>query len=152
MNRYAWQLIFLLLLLVAIGAGKNLAKAGSPITATGSTTTSAASGSSGVLGLAAVQTACIQNFDLRNWLTFDTVSGAYTFTGCTPGQFNLSGTGTVRIVGGVAFLTDNKPDRRVSAFFNLSQGTGHATVSVLIAPGTFQTLSINGVFGAPCTC
>jgi hypothetical protein len=155
MDRYAWQLLLLIALLGLIGLGKNLARASSSdklgLASTKAVVTSG-SGSGGILGLGAAQSACLQNPGGNDWLTFDTGSGAYTFTGCNPGEFTLSGTGTVRTVNGVAVLMDTKPDRRVVAYFFLNQGTGHATVTQILAGGVFHTLSINSPAGQPCVC
>jgi hypothetical protein len=148
MNRYAWQLSLLLVMLAAIGTVKNLVKAGNHR----GMARVAVSGAGGVLGLPAAQTACLQNPGGNDWLTFDTGSGVYTFTGCNPGEFTLSGTGTVKTVNGVVFLTDLKPDRKVTASFNLGTLTGHATVSMITSPGMSQTLSINSALGQPCVC
>jgi hypothetical protein len=152
MNRYAWQLLLLVTLLALIAAGKNLARTGAsnpaPTAPIGGWT------STGMAGLgAAAQSAVLVGSGQSICLTFDTGSGAYTFKGCVPGGFNLSGTGTVQTFGNVVVLTDNKPDRRVSAFFMLNTQSGHATVTDARFPGIFNTLSIfTSVPSPPCKC
>ena len=81
-----------------------------------------------------------------------TQAGDYSFKNCTTGQ-TLTGTGTVRIVNNVLMLTDNRPDRRISASFFLNQLTGSATITLIPAPGIFQTTRINDtVPNASCSC
>jgi|SRR5262245_3186754 len=150
MNRYAWQLLLLVTLLALIAAGKNLARTG----ASGPNPPVTTATSSGLIGLgAAAQSAVLVGSGQSICLTFDTGSGAYSFKGCVAGGFNLTGTGTVQTIGNVVVLTDNKPDRRVSAFFFVNTQTGHATVTKIPFPGTFNTLSIQQTFpGLPCGC
>jgi len=153
MNRYAWQLLLLVTLLALIAAGKNLARTGA--SNPGPSAPVAGTSSTGALGLgAAAQTALLVGSGQSICLTFDTGSGAYTFKGCVAGGFNLTGTGTVQTIGNVVVLTDNKPDRRVSAFFFLNTQTGHATVTDIPFPGTFNTLSIftSAFPSPPCGC
>jgi len=152
MNRYAWQLRLLVILLALIAAGKNLARTGASSPGPTAPVT-AATGVFVPASGAAAQTALLVGSGQSICLTFDTGSGAYTFKGCVPGGFNLSGTGTVQTIGNVVVLTDNKPDRRVSAFFMLNTQSGHATVTDIPFPGTFNTLSVfTSVPSPPCGC
>jgi hypothetical protein len=152
MNRYAWQLLLLVTLLALIAAGKNLSRTGASNAAP--TGPVAAAANTGALPLgAAAQSAVLVGSGQSICLTFDTGSGAYTFKGCVPGGFNLSGTGTIQTIGNVVVLTDNKSDRKVSAFFLLNTQSGHATVTDIPFPGTFNTLSIFTSFPSPpCGC
>jgi len=153
MNRYAWQLLLLVILLALIAAGKNLARTGASNPGPTAPVTAAATGAFVPALGAAAQTALLVGSGQSICLTFDTGSGAYTFKGCVPGGFNLSGTGTVQTIGNVVVLTDNKPDRRVSAFFMLNTQSGHATVTDIPFPGTFNTLSVFTSFPSPpCGC
>src|SRR5262245_34245367 len=150
MSRYAWQLLLLVTLLALIAAGKNLARTGASNPGNlGSSNAAPATvaSTSSMLGLAAAaQTAVLVNAGQSVCLTFDTGTAAYTFKACIPGGFTLTGTGTVQTVANVAVLTDNKPDRRVQAYFYLNQGTGHASVTQILFPGIFNSLSINSTF------
>ena len=155
MNRYAWQLLLLVTLLALIAAGKNLARTGAGnstgLSANKTAVTTSTAGN--MLGLAAAQTAVLVNAGQSVCLTFDTMTAAYTFNACIPGGFTLTGTGTVQTIGGVAVLNDNKPDRRVQAFFYLNQGTGHASVTKIPTAGIFNSLSISSPFPNPtCGC
>jgi len=79
-------------------------------------------------------------------------SGAYTFKNCATGE-TLTGTGTVRIVNNVLMLTDNRPDRRVTASYYLNQLNGSAIVTLIPAPGVYQTTRIiDTVPNASCSC
>ncbi len=145
MKRYGWQLLLLIGLLALIGAGKSLTKAGvrAPHSSSSSNLTAGAAPVLSATLVAPGQSVC---------LTFDTASAAYTFKACIPGGFNLSGTGIVQTVNNVAVLTDNKPDRRVIAYFQLNQLTGHATVTQIPAPGIFNSLSIVSTNPNPPAC
>ncbi|MGH9763274.1 MAG: hypothetical protein ACREAC_20795, partial [Blastocatellia bacterium] len=64
-----------------------------------------------------------------------------------------SGTGTVTNAGGIITLTDSKPDRRISAGFNPGQRTGRANVTLILAPGVYQMITINQTNpNAVCAC
>jgi len=154
MNRYAWQLLLLVTLLALIAAGKNLARTGATSPGLSANESAATPSTAGhLLGLAAAQTAVLVNAGQSVCLTFDTGTAAYTFKACIPGGFTLTGTGTVQTIGGVAVLSDNKPDRRVQAFFYLNQGTGHASVTKIPTAGIFNSLSISSPFPNPtCGC
>jgi len=76
-------------------------------------------------------------------LRWNSITGDYLFTHLGRAGFTLSGRGTVNNAGGTRVLTDFKADRRISATFFLSQLTGRATITVLVAPGVYQTFVIN---------
>ncbi|MGH9762963.1 MAG: hypothetical protein ACREAC_19235, partial [Blastocatellia bacterium] len=84
---------------------------------------------------------CLEDDSSGNLLQFDSTTGAYQFTRCNDG-FVLTGKGTVRLVNSVLALTDSKPDRRISASFLTNQLTGHATITIVLSGGTYQTISI----------
>jgi len=76
-------------------------------------------------------------------LQWNSNTGDYLFKHCGPGAFTLVGKGTVALVNNIRTLTDIKSDRRISASFNLGQLTGRATLTLLVAPGVYQTFVIN---------
>jgi hypothetical protein len=76
-------------------------------------------------------------------LRWNSGTGDYVFTHLGINGFTLSGRGTASVVNNTRVLTDFKPDRRISAMFLLGQLTGRATISVLVAPGVYQTFVIN---------
>src|SRR5262249_24280824 len=103
------------------------------------------------LGLGATPQACLRDNTSPITLIL-TQTGDYTFNNCVTGQ-TLSATGTVRIVNNVLTLTDTRPDRRISANFFLNQLTGSATITLIPAPGVYQTTRINDtVPNASCSC
>ncbi|HKV38203.1 MAG TPA: HYR domain-containing protein [Blastocatellia bacterium] len=75
-------------------------------------------------------------------LSFNPQTGDYTFTRCGPGGFTITGTGTVRTVGGMIILTASQPGRKVTASFLPGQMTGKASITLNPAPGSFQTFTI----------
>jgi len=76
-------------------------------------------------------------------IAWNSVTGDYLFTHAGSNGFTLTGKGTASVVNSVRTLTDFKADRRISAMFLLTQLTGRATITVLIAPGVYQTFVIN---------
>ena len=95
---------------------------------------------------------CIQDNSSGDTFRFSSQTGAYLYTRCRD-KFTLTGTGMVRAVGGVASLTDSKPDRRVNASFLLGQLTGRASITLIPAPGVYQTILVNDTNPyATCTC
>jgi hypothetical protein len=76
-------------------------------------------------------------------LQWNSNTGDYLFKHCGPGAFTLVGKGTVALVNNIRTLTDIKSDRRISANFNLGQLTGRATLTLLVAPGVYQTFIIS---------
>jgi hypothetical protein len=76
-------------------------------------------------------------------LEWNSGTGDYVFTHPGSNGFTLKGKGTASLVNGTRTLTDFKADRRITASFLLSQLTGRATITVLIAPGVWQTFVIN---------
>src|SRR5262249_15126049 len=96
--------------------------------------------------------ACLKDNTTGNLLQWNTVTGQYVFTRCSDG-FTLTGAGVVKIVNGIATLTDSKPDRRVSAGRNLGQQTGSAIISFQYAQGVWASFRINATNpGAVCAC
>ena len=95
---------------------------------------------------------CIQDNSSGDTFRFSSQTGAYLYTRCRD-NFTLTGTGIVRVVGGVASLTDSKPDRRINAAFLLGQLTGRASITLIPAPGVYQTILVNDTNPyATCTC
>ena len=97
-------------------------------------------------------TSCLRDNTTGSVLTWDNMTGAYTFSTCT--GFTLSGTGTVQSQNSIILLKDKQPDRNVSAGFNTGQRTGSAIIYVLIAPGTWKVHRIYDTtsFGNVCAC
>jgi hypothetical protein len=99
----------------------------------------------------AIAAFCITDDRTHDNLSFS-AGGAYTFTRCKDG-FTLSGTGTVRMVGSIAVLTDKKSDRLIKAGFLTNQKTGRANVTLIIGKGIFQTITVNQTNpNAACSC
>jgi hypothetical protein len=96
---------------------------------------------------------CLKDQGANNIIQIDPSTGNYKFMSCGTG-FTLSGTGTINVVNSVILLTDNEPDRRVSAGFFQGQATGRATVMAKASGGVWQTFSINDTtsFGTGCSC
>ena len=95
---------------------------------------------------------CIQDDRTGDTLQFNSQTGSYTYTRCRDG-FTLSGTGSVFSFSGISMLSDSKPDRRLSAGFNIGQLTGRATITLILAPGIFQTITLNQTNPhATCVC
>ena len=97
-------------------------------------------------------TSCLRDNTRGFVLTWDNMTGAYTFSTCA--GFTLAGTGTVQSQSGIIMLRDRQPDRSVSAGFNTGQRTGSATIYVLQAPGSWRVYTIYDTtsFGNVCSC
>jgi len=103
------------------------------------------------VGLGAAPVFCLRDNNSPLILEL-TQTGDYFFKNCATGQ-TLSGTGTVRLVNSVLMLTDNRPDRRITATYYLNQLNGSALITLIPAPGVFQTTRIvDTVPGASCSC
>jgi hypothetical protein len=95
---------------------------------------------------------CIQDNISGDTFRFSSQTGAYLYTRCRD-KFTLTGIGMVRVASGVASLTDNKPDRRINASFLLGQLTGRANITLIPAPGVYQTIVVNDTNPyATCKC
>jgi hypothetical protein len=95
---------------------------------------------------------CIQDDFTHDIFRFNTQTGAYVYIRCRD-KFTLTGTGMVRIIGNIVTLTDNRTDRRISASLNTSQMTGRANITLIPAPGVFQTIVVNQTNPhATCVC
>jgi spore coat protein CotF len=95
---------------------------------------------------------CIQDDVTGDNLRFNSVTGAYTYTRCRD-KFTLSGTGTARLANGMLSLTDSRPDRKITAGLNTAQLTGRANITLILAPGIYQTITLNQTNPHPtCTC
>jgi uncharacterized repeat protein (TIGR01451 family) len=114
---------------------------------------------SNVCGMATTTSASLTAFDKclmddsgKLILQLNSATGDYKFIAC--GGITLSGKGTLRTVGNIVQLTDNRPDRHITAGFNLGQQTGSAVITLINAPGIYQTFHINDTktFGGGCTC
>jgi hypothetical protein len=84
---------------------------------------------------------CIQDDHTGDTLRFSSQTGAYVYTRCKD-KFTLSGTGSVKVVNNIVSLTDSRPDRKISAGFNLGQLTGTANVTLIIGPGMYEPISL----------
>jgi hypothetical protein len=94
---------------------------------------------------------CIQDDHTKDTFRFNSMTGQYVYTRCSDG-FTLTGTGTVSIVNGYIYITDNKPDRRINAAWSMATFTGRANV-ILIRPGITQTITVYDTNPHPtCTC
>ncbi|HKV41196.1 MAG TPA: hypothetical protein VJX67_18465, partial [Blastocatellia bacterium] len=151
MKRYLWQAVLFMSVLSVLAvvapsaAGRRIANAepGARRAVQPRSAASAPSAAVGVLGLAnqTGQTVCIQDNVTGNFITFDSGTGAYTFTTCTPPLLTLTGTGVISRVSGRIILVDVKPTQRVTAAFYTNQLTGKASVSI-ITSGTSRTFGI----------
>jgi 6-phosphogluconolactonase (cycloisomerase 2 family) len=96
---------------------------------------------------------CLRDNNTGDVFTFSSSTGAYQYTRCRDG-LTISGTGALRNVSGVLTLTDSESDRRVSGGFFMGQRTGRVTIVFMLAPGIWQTFTVNDTttFGAGCTC
>jgi len=122
------------------------------------TVTASATNSHGLTGMCSFTVTvtlldiCIQDNSSGDTFRFSSQTGAYLYTRCRD-KFTLTGTGMVRVVNGIASLTDSKPDRRISASFLLGQLTGRANITLIPAPGVYQTIVVNDTNPyATCTC
>ena len=100
------------------------------------------------------QTICLKDDSSLNFISWNTATGVYTVCAAAQGV-GTGGLGKVGLVNGIQTLTDNQPDRRISAGFFTGQLTGKATVVVRQAPGIWQTITIsdtNPVPPASCPC
>jgi spore coat protein CotF len=95
---------------------------------------------------------CIQDDVTGDNLRFNSVTGSYIYTRCRD-KFTLSGTGTARLAGGMLSLTDSRSDRKITAGLNTAQLTGRANITLILAPGIYQTITLNQTNPhATCTC
>jgi predicted outer membrane repeat protein len=84
---------------------------------------------------------CLKDNTTGNLFQWNSKTGQYQFTRCSD-NFTLSGTGTVALVNGIRTLTDRKPDRRISAGFNIGQLTGTAMVYLQVSQGVWQAFRV----------
>jgi hypothetical protein len=96
---------------------------------------------------------CLQDGGTGDFLQWNSTTGDYLFTHCGTNGFTLAGTGSARLANNTQSLSDNKPDRRISAGYLVNQLTGSATVIVIRAAGLTQTYHINQTNIHPtCVC
>jgi uncharacterized repeat protein (TIGR01451 family) len=96
---------------------------------------------------------CLRDDTTGNFIQFSSMTGDYRFMQCSGGSTTLLGTGTLTISGNVLTLQDFKTDRRISISFFTNTNTGHASLSILIAPGVWQSFTINDTNpNAVCAC
>jgi subtilisin-like proprotein convertase family protein len=96
---------------------------------------------------------CIQDDATGDFIQINSTTGAYSFTHCKAPMVTLTGTGTVKTVNSVLTLTDSKPDRKITAQFNLGQRTGSATITDIFAGGLSTTYHLNMVqLNHTCVC
>jgi hypothetical protein len=122
------------------------------------TVTASATGTSGLTGSCSftvtvnLLNGCIQDDITHDVFRFNTQTGAYVYTRCKD-KFTLTGTAMVRIIGSVISLIDNSPGRKVSATYLTNQITGRANITIILAPGVFQTIVVNQTNTHPtCVC
>jgi predicted outer membrane repeat protein len=84
---------------------------------------------------------CIQDDHTGDTFRFSSQTGAYLYTRCRD-KFTLSGTGSIKVVNNIVMLTDSRPDRKISAGFNLGQLTGRANVTLIIGPGMYVPITV----------
>jgi hypothetical protein len=95
---------------------------------------------------------CIQDDHTGDTLRFNSTTGQYAYTRCAD-KLTLTGTGVVRNTGGLTSLTDTQVDRRISALYNPGTLTGRANITLVIAPGVYQTIIVNQTNPHPtCAC
>jgi len=95
---------------------------------------------------------CIQDDRTGDTLRFNSTTGQYVYTRCVD-KFTLTGTGPVKNVGGLISLTDSQPDRRISTLYNPGTLTGRANITLVIAPGVYQTIVVSQTNPHPtCVC
>jgi hypothetical protein len=97
---------------------------------------------------------CLKDAPSGNILQWNSTTGDYQLTVCGGNGFMIAGRGRVGAVNGILSLTDNRPDRRVNAGLLIGQGTGSATIYVMIAQGVWQLfrLTSTGPVGGNCSC
>jgi hypothetical protein len=95
-------------------------------------------------------TICIQDDSNQNFLSFDSATGAYTFTSCL-GGVTLTGTGTVKIKGCTVTLEHITTDRRVTASADLCVQKGKASAQVLNPQRVF-TIADRNTSNNTCAC
>lgn len=95
---------------------------------------------------------CLMDDSTGDLLQFNSTTGDYQFTRCTDGS-TLTGTGVIRTINSIVYLTDSKPDRRISAGLLIGQLTGSATIIRIYAGGLSQTFRISDTNPHPtCAC
>jgi hypothetical protein len=84
---------------------------------------------------------CLQDDHTGDTFRFSSQTGTYVYTRCKD-KFTLSGTGSVKVINHIVFLTDSRPDRNIIANFNQGQLTGNAKVTLIIGPGMYQPIMV----------
>jgi len=96
---------------------------------------------------------CLQDDSTGDFLQWNSTTGDYLFTHCGSQGFMLAGKGTVSFVNNIRYLSDSKPDRRITAGLNMAQLTGRANITLIPAPGIYQTFVVNQTNPRPkCAC
>jgi len=95
---------------------------------------------------------CLQDDKGGAVLRLSSTTGDYVFTRCSD-SFTFSGRGSIRLSNSIVYLTDSRAEGRISAGFMTGQRTGRATITLAVAPGVYQTVSINSTDpNPPCEC
>ena len=122
------------------------------------TVTATAAGSNGLMAsctftvAVALLNECIQDDHSGDTFRFNSTTGQYVYTRCKD-KFTLTGTGIVSTSTGMANLTDSRSDRRISGGFNPGTLTGRANITLILAPGVYQTITVNQTNpSATCAC
>ena len=122
------------------------------------TVTATATGSNGLMGSctftvnATLLDKCIQDDHSGDTFRFNSTTGQYVYTRCKD-KFTMTGTGVVSTSTGMATLTDSRSDRRINAAANPGTLTGRANITLILAPGVYQTITVNQTNpSATCIC
>ncbi|MGH9764825.1 MAG: HYR domain-containing protein [Blastocatellia bacterium] len=122
------------------------------------TVTAAATGSNGLMGSCTFTVnvtlldKCIQDDHSGDTFRFNSTTGQYVYTRCKD-KFTMTGTGVVRTSTGMATLTDSRSDRRINAAANPGTLTGRANITLILAPGVYETITVNQTNpSATCSC
>jgi hypothetical protein len=100
----------------------------------------------------AADAVCMKDDHTGNLFQFNTQTGAYTYTNCS-NNTTVSGTGKVTTASGMITLTDTESTRKISASFSPSQLTGRANITLIPAPGIYQTITVSQTNPrATCSC
>ncbi len=95
-------------------------------------------------------TVCIVDDSNGNQLTFDTTTGAYSFTDCK--GFMIAGTGSVTVRGCYVTLVDIRSDRRVQAQVDDCLKRANAAVQTLSPTAPTRTIIDRNTANDICGC
>lgn len=145
--------IILVAMLIAVWSPHSKARGSEAIGATKTKGKAAASRFEGLLPLNGTPPAfdiCIVDDSNRNQFQFSSTTGAYLFTNCA-GFTTLTGTGILNKQGSTHSLIDNKTDRRVEVFIDLSVKKARASVQTF-SPRRLFTIGDRNTANDTCNC